>query len=164
MSFCFTNQSQWGIPECPTYDDSPLKKGSFLCLQNIRLGWKWLTVKNTLTYYGQALITAVKSLIIQCPVHKLLQLPNLILKSVLNNYVWSAHPLNTCSRERFNTVVLHVLTVAYRSPPSCCRERATFLYWCLICSVLFYHSLSSWHSHLSGITSCLLALTWYKKS
>ncbi len=31
----------------------------------IRLGWKWLTMKNTLAYYGTELITALQSFILQ---------------------------------------------------------------------------------------------------
>ncbi len=34
---------------------------------NIRLGWKWQEVANTLAYYNVATITAVKSFIVQAP-------------------------------------------------------------------------------------------------
>jgi hypothetical protein len=33
---------------------------------NIRLGWKWLTMTNSLAYYGMELITAVKSYYSRC--------------------------------------------------------------------------------------------------
>ena len=34
---------------------------------NISVGWKWLTLENTLAYYDTAKITAVKSFIVQAP-------------------------------------------------------------------------------------------------
>ncbi len=41
---------------------------------NIRLGWKWLTVTNTLAYFDTVSITAVKSFIVQNPDFLSLQL------------------------------------------------------------------------------------------
>jgi hypothetical protein len=42
--------------------------GSLLVLPiNIRLGWKLMQVANTLAYYDTAIITAVKSFIVQAP-------------------------------------------------------------------------------------------------
>jgi hypothetical protein len=35
--------------------------------QKIRLGWKWLTLGNTLAYYDMAKIAAVKSFTVQVP-------------------------------------------------------------------------------------------------
>ncbi len=44
--------------------------GSHLVLPtNIRLGWKSIQVANTLAYYDTAIITAVKSFIVQAPGH-----------------------------------------------------------------------------------------------
>ena len=34
---------------------------------NIRLGWKWIEVANTLAYYKTTTITAVKGFIVQAP-------------------------------------------------------------------------------------------------
>ena len=51
--------------------DWPLRarrKGRLLTLlSNIRLGWKGLPRTNTLAYYENPLITAVKSFIVQAP-------------------------------------------------------------------------------------------------
>ncbi len=42
--------------------------GSLLVMPtNIRLGWKSVQVANTLAYYDTAIITAVKSFIVQAP-------------------------------------------------------------------------------------------------
>ncbi len=40
-------------------------------LENIILGWKWLTVANTLTYYDTAIITTGKSFIVQAQLFRI---------------------------------------------------------------------------------------------
>ncbi len=48
-------------------------KGRVLALPtNISLGWKWLTLTNTLAYYATEFITAVKSFMVQGPAAVLL--------------------------------------------------------------------------------------------
>ncbi len=52
--------------------------GSLLVLPtNIRQGWKSMQVANTLAYYDMAIITAVKSFIVQAPEVKYILLKNL---------------------------------------------------------------------------------------
>ncbi len=48
---------------CQNYN-APLRLNPALPT-NIRLGWQWLTVTNTLAYHGMKLITATKHFIVQ---------------------------------------------------------------------------------------------------
>jgi hypothetical protein len=50
----------------PWHDLTPIG-GSQTCPPNIRLGWKWLILANTLAYYDKARITVIKSFIVQAP-------------------------------------------------------------------------------------------------
>ncbi len=54
----------------------PTNKGKLQDLPtNIRLGWKCLTVTNTIAYSGTALIKGVKSFIVQAPAELLIIQP-----------------------------------------------------------------------------------------
>ncbi len=48
------------------FNSSVIKLFTVAILANIRLGWKWIAVENTLAYYNTATIMALKSLIVQC--------------------------------------------------------------------------------------------------
>ncbi len=50
---------------------------------NIRLGWKSVQVANTLAYYDTAIITAIKSFIVQAPGLNYILFVKLTLKSLI---------------------------------------------------------------------------------
>ncbi len=59
------DEQGWSLPEWNLFTELHCK-GRLLALPSIiRLGLKWLTVTNTLTYYSTELITAVKDLNVQ---------------------------------------------------------------------------------------------------
>ncbi len=53
-----------GLPEDSSLQDSTPREGSLVLSRNIRLGWKWLTVTNTLAYYGVKITTAVRVFVV----------------------------------------------------------------------------------------------------
>jgi hypothetical protein len=53
------------LPEWSTLHNS--NRGLLGLPANIRLGWKWMAVANTLAYYCTATITAVMCFIVQAP-------------------------------------------------------------------------------------------------